>query len=294
MASQSLVLLRRNFPLIALICLALLGLLAVIAAIPILITVLRVILGLAFVLFLPGFTLQAAVFPHRTDLDTPERLALSFGLSLAVIPLVALLLDRLPWGIHPWPILVAEGLLVLLFSLAAVLRSRRLPHEGRLQAGKWPHLPGWWSSLERGERRQYTILAGTLLTALLSASAILFLPSPAGSYTEFYILGAQGLAEGYAREARLGEDLAVLMGITNHERQAKTYRVEVWAVNPQGRREHLLTDGWYRLAQGVTREWPVSWQMPWPGDDQLVELLLFEGEQSTPYRGLRLWLDVLP
>jgi uncharacterized membrane protein len=32
--------------------------------------------------------------------------------------------------------------------------------------------------------------------------------------------------------------------------------------------------------------------MPWAGDDQVVELLLFDGDGAEPYRSLRLWLNV--
>ncbi|MBN1814156.1 MAG: DUF1616 domain-containing protein [Anaerolineae bacterium] len=47
----------------------------------------RLFLGLLFVLFVPGYALQAVLFPRAADLDGPERLALSFGLSIAVVPL---------------------------------------------------------------------------------------------------------------------------------------------------------------------------------------------------------------
>src|SRR5437867_3448634 len=54
---------------------------------------LRVPLGLAAVLLAPGYALVAAVFPEHDDLDGGMRAGLSFGLSVAVLPLLALLLD---------------------------------------------------------------------------------------------------------------------------------------------------------------------------------------------------------
>jgi hypothetical protein len=51
-------------------------------------TPVRVLLGLLLVLFLPGYSLIAALFPRRDDPDGIERIALSFGLSIAVVPLI--------------------------------------------------------------------------------------------------------------------------------------------------------------------------------------------------------------
>jgi hypothetical protein len=92
---------------------------------------LRLLLGLSFVLFFPGFLLQAAIFASRDDLDGIERVALSIGLSIALIPLLALVLDRLPWGIFLWPIVVGESVVMLLAGGVAYYRCRRLPPEAR-------------------------------------------------------------------------------------------------------------------------------------------------------------------
>jgi uncharacterized membrane protein len=69
-------------------------------------TAVREFLGLPLVLFLPGYSLIAALFPAKSDLDGIERTALSFGLSIAVVPLIGLGLNYTPWSIRLVPILI--------------------------------------------------------------------------------------------------------------------------------------------------------------------------------------------
>ena len=76
-------------------------------------SVLRIILGLPFVLFFPGYTLVAALFPRRSPLDSIERVGLSFGLSIAVVPLIGLILNYTPWGIRLYPVLVSLVIFIL-------------------------------------------------------------------------------------------------------------------------------------------------------------------------------------
>jgi uncharacterized membrane protein len=57
------------------------------------------VLGLLLALFSPGYSLVVAIFPKRYDLDLVRRLALGFGLSIAVVVLVGIILNFTPWGI---------------------------------------------------------------------------------------------------------------------------------------------------------------------------------------------------
>jgi len=71
------------------------------------------------VLFLPGYSLIAALFPRKDDLDGIERIALSFGLSIAVVPLIGLGLN---YGIRLVPLLLRLSLFTILLALAAGVR----------------------------------------------------------------------------------------------------------------------------------------------------------------------------
>ncbi len=86
----------------------------------------RWVLGSVFVLFLPGYVTVEALFPKARDLDGIERFALSVGLSLALVPLVGLLLNYTPWGIRLDPIVISLSILTLGIAMVGLGRQYRM------------------------------------------------------------------------------------------------------------------------------------------------------------------------
>ena len=100
---------------------------------------LRSALGTIFVLFLPGFTFIRALFPAKVpiktsseNMDTIERIALSFGMSLVLAAITGLILNYTPWGIRLTPITLSLLALTIVFATAAVLRE----YQAKAQAAK--------------------------------------------------------------------------------------------------------------------------------------------------------------
>jgi len=92
----------------------------------------RYILGSVFVLWLPGYAFIKALFPTRVpiqtrskDLDTIERVALSLGMSIALVPIIGLLLNYTPWGIRLTPITLSLAALTLTCATAAIIREHQ-------------------------------------------------------------------------------------------------------------------------------------------------------------------------
>lgn len=92
----------------------------------------RYVFGTIFVLWLPGYTFIKALFPieppiktSEKSLDTIERIALSLGMSLALVPIVGLLLNYTPWGIRLTPITLSLLALTLIFATAAIVREHQ-------------------------------------------------------------------------------------------------------------------------------------------------------------------------
>jgi len=93
------------------------------------IVIFRWIVGSIFVLFLPGYVTVQALFSGRRELDDIERFALSVGLSLAITPLMGLLLNYTPWGIRLDPIVLSLSIFTLSMATIATLRKYQLTFE---------------------------------------------------------------------------------------------------------------------------------------------------------------------
>ncbi len=89
-------------------------------------TYMRYIFGSLFILYLPGAMLIELLYPKPKDLSQLERLALSIGLSLALVPLVGLILNYTPWGIRLDPIFISLSSLTLALASGAVARKYSL------------------------------------------------------------------------------------------------------------------------------------------------------------------------
>jgi hypothetical protein len=83
----------------------------------------RYALGTIFVLFLPGYALIKALFPSKREIDEIERTSLSIGLSLAIVPMIGLLLNYTPWGITLTPITLSLLALTTILATVAVIRE---------------------------------------------------------------------------------------------------------------------------------------------------------------------------
>lgn len=84
----------------------------------------RYILGAIFVLFLPGYSLIKTLFPEK-ELDNIEHTALSVGMSLALVPIIGLILYYTPLGIETTPITLSLLTLTIIFATTAIIREHQ-------------------------------------------------------------------------------------------------------------------------------------------------------------------------
>jgi len=96
-------------------------------------TFVRVVLTVPVILFIPGYVLIAALFPEKQSIDGIERFALSIGLSIAVVPLIGLLLNYTPFGIRLNPIVISLVLFTAIMMAVTVFRRARLPKDAAFE-----------------------------------------------------------------------------------------------------------------------------------------------------------------
>lgn len=248
--------------------------------------VVQIVLGLPFVLFLPGYTLIAALFPKKGDLDAIARVALSFGLSIMVVPLIGLILNY-TWAVRVEPVLYCVASFIFVTSIVAWLRRRPITKEERFVIEFRMRLPGWGSTKGTWGRILSVVLVLSILGAFGVLGYALTNPNVGERYTEFYILGLDGKAGDYPNELAVGDQGEVIVGVVNHEHEAATYEIEILIDGIENNSAGPLA-----LEHDQRWEEAVRFAPETPGANQRIEFLLYKEGQEDAYRRLQLWVDV--
>lgn len=252
----------------------------------------RIPLGLLMVLFVPGYALIAALFPRQGDLDGIERVALSFGLSIAVVPLIGLGLNYTPWGIRLIPVVISLAIFTVAMAIVAYFRRTRLPIDDRFSVEFQKHLSALKGELTAGDKsgldKALTILLVISIVASVFALVyVIVTPKQGEKFTEFYILGQKGMAYDYPTVVEAGNNSTVIVGVVNHEYALVNYTMDLSLNNS------TLLEKEIALEHNQTWEEPISYALNKPGDSQKLEFLLYkDGNFTAPYRDLHLWVNV--
>lgn len=244
---------------------------------------LRIILGIPVAVFLPGYALLAALFPRKTQISGIERVIFSFVLSLAVVPLIALIFNFTPLGVELEAILYATSGFIVLTSIIAWLRRWRLTTEERFKIELKLTRPIW--------NRQTTVGSVVLMVIILGAVGVLAYlasnPQPEDAYTEFYTLPATSEDLSYLRTLFVGQEAEVRVGIESHELTVANYQIDVLLNDSLDEKiETSLMPGG-KFLQMITLVFDK------PGLKQKVEFILYK-DGVTYMKSLYLWIDVKP
>lgn len=191
----------------------------------------RIILGLPILFFTPGYMLSFILFPLRKTkifIDTIERLALSLALSMAIIPLIGIVLNYSPFGLTLEPILITLTVYIIGAGLIALYRWYNTPSKEKVITKLDISPPNLGKNLDTVIT---IILIASIITAPFSLAFVILSPRMDETYTEFYLLSSDETAEDYRRKLAIEEDNSVIIGIANHEHKKINYTIEIWLLN---------------------------------------------------------------
>ena len=246
--------------------------------------VLRIMVGLPFVLFFPGYVLLLALFP-RKGMRGAERATLSFGFSIVMVSLIGFALNYTPWGITLESVVFSITSFIFAMSVIAWIRRKGLEEQKRFTVEFQLKVPRWsggkWDMVLSG------VLVISVLILLGALSYAVAKPKTGEKFTEFYILGPGGVASDYPGELVIGDVAKVTVGITNQEDRAVDYRVEIKLAGTQ-----IGELGPVMLEHGQGWEQEVDIIPVTIGENQKVEFLLFKEGKEKPSNLTHFWLDV--
>jgi uncharacterized membrane protein len=316
----------RNLPADAVVVVVVLALMTLISVVPELrVTPVQLFVGFVFIVFVPGYSVTAALFPKSSDessaeiatritsryfggISVQERVALSLGLSAAVVSLVGLLLTYTSWGFTRISMVVSIDIVSLVAIAAAIRRRQKVPYPDRFKIPFRQWSQGIKSSVLLPKSKSDTIMSIILLSIVLMASVsvgyALTTPRDDERYTQLYILSETGgelQADGYSSGLSVGESESVIVGVTNREHRMMDYSV---VVRVQNVRESgpVTTDRVQSfelsLDHNESKRQRVAFVPTETGDRFRLQFLLYRGDlperisSGSAYRRTHIWFSV--
>ena len=280
-------------------------------------------LGVPVVTFLPGYAVVAAAFPQAHAI-TPgesawafdrrlrprERAALSFGMSLLVVPLVLVGQSLAGFGLTP-PATAGTLTLWICACLAVfAIRRHRLPESEKHRPLSRRPLRRALTTLgdaNRSAQLGVVALALSVLVAVVVLSTALVAPPAGDGYTRLSLLGgneSDTLVGGeFPEEVAANDSLSITPVVENNERSARSYRLDVrfQQVNTTGElsvtNQSVAATRELTVADGATWQEPVTVSPGVTGENVRLLVTLTEsgsggGATDAPYRQTYLWLNV--
>lgn len=300
-------------------------------------TPLRVVVGLVFLLLVPGYVLTAMLFPgvpqSRSDdsgrytgwmreeygsptlrsdgIDGVERVALSFGMSLAMLPLFALALTFIA-SISPVTILGSVSVFALAGAAYASVRRSRLPEDRRFTVQSW--MQDVRRRVFSGSGVDLALNLVVIVAALLLATTAVYAvaaPNEGESFTTVSLVteDANGdfVAGNHPDVLTQGESETMHLVVDNHEGEYVTYTVvvELQRVRSMsGSPTVMETEELARMEGEVapSDRWQADHDIEptMAGEDLRLTYMVYKGEPPAnpttedAYRTVHIWIDVEP
>lgn len=282
-------------------------------------TPLRVPFILAFVLFIPGYVVVAALYPERDDpadrnsadgrdsissarfrsgIGGIERVALSFGLSFVIVPAIAFPLVQWYSGVRLIPIVVALSAFTLIVTAVAAGSRWNVTETERFSV---PYRE--WLAAGRSRVRSHDSRADAALTVLLVASillaagsvgfAVVTLPQE-DEFSSLTLLvetdGGELVADGFPTEMNAEESEELVIAVDNHEHRSAEYTLIAVEQSVESDGDELVVDEQreldrfeFQLGHDETELLEYELEPTFAGEDVRIMWLLYVDEEPDDF-----------
>jgi len=291
----------------------------------------RFLLGGVLLVFVPGYALLAAVFPGHgpksresriTNLDgvtvndgitLRERLALAFGISVALIPLFALGLAAVGVTLTPSTVIAVLSVFTVGCVVVALFRRLRLPVSDRFSLPLDEWVSDTRTFLFGGSSIDTLVNIVLVLSILVGVSAAAYamsVPQPDAEFTSFALMTRSEsggyVSSGYPTNFTQGEPEELVVSVTNNRQEATSYTVvaELQQVRTNDEKRLQVLSQREQRRFSLELEPNESWQQPHEitperaGTNLRLVYFLYRGEApaeasaTTADKRLQLWINV--
>lgn len=290
---------------------------------------LAVALGLPLLLFVPGYALVSFLFPGATPDDAADRLApselrhhglggvqrvaLGFGLSVSLLPILGLGIALSPWPIDPSTVLLSVSGLAVGLAVGGAIRRFRRPADRRFTVPFRAWLDDGRRAISDGSVTETALNLGLAVAVVVSVVAVGYavaVPGPDQSYTSVTLLSQNDTGElvtaDYPREFVSGESRPITVSVTNHEGHRVSYSVvvELQRVRQAGDGSANVTNERRLVTFTPTLRPGATWQTrhdvtpTMTGQNLRLVYLVYQGEPpedpttTNAYRHVHVWINV--
>jgi uncharacterized membrane protein len=194
---------------------------------------LKTIIGLVYLLFVPGYAVLCAIFPKKESITLTIRIVLSFGLSISISPVLGIINSYIGLGLSSESILLSISAFTMTFSGV----SYYIRIKNGFSLIYIDSVINIFTELLYGKMID-KILTMILVIALLSFPISIFLVNnhinEIDPSTTFYILGENRTIESIPHSINPGTKTSITIGIDNNENRIVNYSIEIWIVNFTG------------------------------------------------------------
>ncbi len=281
-------------------------------------SILKIVLGIPLLIFLPGYALVSVLWPGRKrktpgsddrgflniregGIENLERLMLSIGLSIVLVPIIGLILNYVS-SISLAPILFSLLTFTIVCSLIAWYLRKSIPASERY------HITftfGQKSILGQGSFAEKAFTLILAASVIISMSVLLYMivnPADSGPYTEFYLLDQNQMLENLPKNLTVNETASIFIDIVNHENDIVNYTLISTVNNSSPATVYVPVSSLIGISMNHSTTIDISlghserfeqeygFQFTEPGRYRIVWELLIDG-QETDYQ-IHLWVNV--